>query len=279
MNKITAHIKIFRPLNLCIGAFAVIITASVLGKMDQVTTWLTALIVVVLYNAAANAINDYLDQETDRINRPNRPLITGLVKPNTILIISIILFTIGTLVALTLPFQSTIIAIAIAMPLMIFYNILFKRIPILGNFIISLILGLTFIFAGSALKDINTMIIPALLAFGLTMVRELVKDIADFEGDKMANLNTYPTAVGVKSAWFLTAILSLIIGIGAIVPYSTGIYNHWYIIFVIFGVEIPLAITVFYAMKNPTIMKAKHVSSLLKFSTIAGVFAVWLGSF
>ncbi len=65
MKKLLAHIKILRPLNLTIGAFVVIITASILRKTDQTSVWFIALIVVVYYNAAANAINDYFDLETD----------------------------------------------------------------------------------------------------------------------------------------------------------------------------------------------------------------------
>lgn len=278
MKILLAHIKILRPLNLIIGAFVVIITASILKKMGQVSVWFTALIVVVCYNAAANSINDYFDLETDRINRPNRPLVTGDVKPQTALFLAIILFIIGTILAFTLPFTATFIAVAIALPLMIFYSIKFKGMPLAGNFIIAMILGLTFLFAGAAMQDIKTMLIPALLAFGLTIVRELVKDISDIEGDRRAKLKTFPIKVGVKKAWTLVAVFAILIGIGAIIPYVLGKYNQWYIIFLIFGVEIPLVITVFSMMKFPTITAAERVAKLLKFSTIAGVLAVWLGS-
>lgn len=278
MKKLIAHIIILRPLNLTIGAFAVIITASILKQMGQVSAWFTALIVVVCYNAAANSINDYFDLETDRINRPNRPLVTGDVKPQTALFLAIILFIIGTILAFTLPFTATFIAVAIVLPLMIFYSIWFKGMPLAGNFIISFILGLTFLFAGAALQDLETMIIPALLAFGLTIVRELVKDISDVEGDRRTKLKTFPIKVGVKKAWTLVAVFAILIGIGAIIPFVIGTYNYWYIIFVLFGVEIPLAITVFSMMKFPTITTAERIAKLLKFSTIAGVLAVWLGS-
>lgn len=278
MKKLIAHIIILRPLNLTISAFAVIITASILKQMGQVSVWFTALIVVVCYNAAANSINDYFDLETDRINRPNRPLVTGDVKPQTALFLAIILFIIGTILAFTLPFTATFIAVAIALPLMIFYSIWFKGMPLAGNFIISFILGLTFLFAGAALQDLETMIIPALLAFGLTIVRELVKDISDVEGDRRTKLKTFPIKVGVKKAWTLVAVFAILIGIGVIIPFVIGTYNYWYIIFVLFGVEIPLAITVFSMMKFPTITTAERIAKLLKFSTIAGVLAVWLGS-
>ncbi|MBU0528249.1 geranylgeranylglycerol-phosphate geranylgeranyltransferase [bacterium] len=278
MNKLLAHIKILRPLNCTIGAFTVIITASILKQMSQVSVWLTALYVVVCYNAAANAINDYFDIETDRINRPNRPLVSGDVKQQTALFLAIALFIIGTVWATTLLFAATIIAVAIALPLMIFYSIWFKGMPLVGNLIIALILGLTFLFAGAALNDMQKMIIPAILAFGLTAVRELVKDISDVEGDRKVNLKTFPIIAGVEKAWWLASVFAIIIGIGAILPFIMGKYNYWYIIFVLFGVEIPLVITVFSTMKSPTIITAKRVAQLLKFSTIAGVFAVWLGS-
>lgn len=278
MNKLLAHFKILRPLNLTIGAFSVIITASILKQIDQVAVWLTALIVVVAYNAAANAINDYFDLETDKINRPNRPLVTGEVQPKTALYLSIILFIIGTLFAITLPTIAIFIAIAIALPIMIFYSTWFKGMPLVGNFTIAMILGVTFLFAGAALENMSTMIVPALLAFGLTLTRELVKDISDVEGDRKAKLKTFPIVAGIKKAWILAMIFAVLIGIGAILPFKFGIYNNWYMIFVIFGVEIPLAITVFSAMKFPTIIAAERIAKLLKFSTIAGVIAVWLGS-
>lgn len=278
MNKLLAHFKILRPLNLTIGAFSVIITASILKQIDQVAVWLTALIVVVAYNAAANAINDYFDLETDKINRPNRPLVTGEVQPKTALYLSIILFIIGTLFAITLPTIAIFIAIAIALPIMIFYSTWFKGMPLVGNFTIAMILGVTFLFAGAALENMSTMIVPALLAFGLTLTRELVKDISDVEGDRKAKLKTFPIVAGIKKAWILAMIFAVLIGIGAILPFKFGIYNNWYMIFVIFGVEIPLAITVFSAMKFPTIIAAERIAKLLKFSTIIGVIAVWLGS-
>jgi len=278
MKKILAHIKIMRPLNLIIGAFSVIITASILKEMDQVSVWFTALCVVVFYNAAANTLNDYFDLEIDKINRPNRPLVTGDVKAQTALVLSIILFAIGTVLAFTLPLTATFIAVAIALPLMMFYSIWFKGMPLVGNLIIALILGLTFLFAGAALNNIEIMIIPALLAFGLTVVRELVKDISDVEGDRKVNLKTYPIITGVEKAWVLTAVFAVFMGIGAIFPFMIGKYNILYLIFVLFGVEIPLVITVFSAVKSPTIITAKRVAQLLKISTIAGVFAVWLGS-
>lgn len=278
MKKFKAYIKILRPLNLMIGAFAVVITASILNSLHMVFNWVTALVVVVLCNGAANALNDYFDLETDKINRPNRPLVTGALLPRHALTYSIILFCTGILLSFALPYQATIIAILIALPLMTLYNVWFKRIPLLGNFVIAFVLGITFLFAGAALNNINAMYILAILAVGLTMVRELIKDIADYEGDKKANISTYPVVFGVRKAWVVVALLAIMIGGGAIIPYQMGAFNNIYLAILILGIEIPLAISVFFAMKFPTIDKAKKMAVLLKFSTLMGVFAFWLGS-
>jgi len=274
-----AHIKICRPLNCLIGAFSVIVTASILRKINDFEMWFPALIVVIFYNAAANIINDYFDIETDSINRPNRPLITGTVQPQVALIMVIALFVFGTILAFTLPSLATILAVTIALPLMIFYSIWFKKIALIGNVIIALILGLTFVFAGAALHDWQTMLIPAILAFGLTLVREIIKDIADVEGDRRARLRTLPAIFGVRQTWLFTSIFAILIAVVVVIPYLTGIYNNWYLFFVIFCIEIPIGYIVFLAMKNPTISSAKQAAKILKLSTIAGVIAVWVGSF
>ncbi len=279
MKTLQAYIKILRPLNLAIGAFAVIITASILDSLEQVSNWLTALIVVVLCNGAANALNDYFDLDTDRINRPKRPLVTGSLKPKNVMIFAIILFLVGIVLAFGLPVQATIIAVAIVLPLMVFYNIWLKSVPLLGNFVIAFILGITFLFAGAALNNMEAITTLAILAMGLTMVRELVKDIADYDGDIKTKVRTFPTVFGIAKAWYLSAFFAILIGLGATVPYLSGQFNYIYLIILIFGVEIPLAITVFYGMKYPTIDSAIKNARLLKFSTIMGVFAFWLGSF
>lgn len=278
MNKLLAHIKLFRPLNLTIGAFAVFISASILQVLNEVVPLVAAILVVVCYNAAANAINDYCDLEIDRINRPDRPLVIGLVSSKFALWIAVLLFTIGSIIAFMLPALATGIAILLAMPLMIFYSFTFKSLPLVGNMVIALILGLTFIFAGAAFGNIFPLIIPALLAFGLAILRELVKDIADYEGDIELSLRTYPIKVGVERAIKQSIWLAILIGISTLLPYFVGYYSLAYLILLILGVEIPLFIIVLSFVKNPTINSARTGSGLLKFSIISGLLAVWAGS-
>ena len=137
---------------------------------------------------------------------------------------------------------------------------------------------LSFIFCGTVLGNVYPMWTPGLLAFSLTLIREITKDIADLEGDQIAKYNTYPIQHGIKGAIKLISLLSLVVCLVALVPYFNNTYNNWYLIILLIGVEIPLIIIVLLFIKNPTISSAIISSKILKLSTIMGLLAIYTGS-
>ena len=274
MNFILGFIKLLRPLNIAVAAFAVLVSAYILGVYEQYYILTCVVIVVIAYNGAANAFNDYCDYEIDLINRPNRPLSRGMITCSQALIFAVILFLIGSIIAFQLPFYATLIAVGIALPLMVVYSLRLKGMPLLGNIVVAAILGLTFIFCGLAFNNIVPMIVPAILAFGLTLVRELIKDIADVEGDNSVGLKTLPLVLGKNKAINFAVINVVIIGLGALLPYFLHIYGKYYLILLVIGVEIPLAIIVVLFMKSPSTSTAIKSAKLLKFSTIIGLTAI-----
>ena len=278
MKTIIAHIRLFRPLNLLTGAFAVYVSSAILRSLYQTSELTFAILTVVGYNAAANSLNDFIDFKIDQVNRPDRPLTAGLVKRNTALIFSVLLFVGGSVTALFLSKLAAMIAILIVLPLIISYNLKLKQLPLVGNIVIALILGLTFVFSGAVFGNIKPMIIPCFLAFGLTLVRELVKDMEDMEGDRLAGLTTFPIITGFNRAGKLTALFAVMIGVGALAPYMMGIYSFWYLVFLVLGVEIPLIILVVLFMKSPEKLNFSLASKTLKISTILGIIAIYCGS-
>ena len=278
MKTIIAHIRLFRPLNLLTGAFSVYVSSAILRSLYQTSELTFAILTVVCYNAAANSLNDFIDFKIDQVNRPDRPLTAGLVKRNTALVFSVLLFVGGSVTALFLSKLAAMIAILIVLPLIISYNLKLKQLPLVGNIVIALILGLTFVFSGAVFGNIKPMIIPCFLAFGLTLVRELVKDIEDMEGDRQSGLITFPIIAGFNRAGKLTALFAVIIGVGALAPYMMDIYSFWYLAFLVLGVETPLVILVVLIMKSPEKINFSLASKVLKISTILGIIAIYYGS-
>ena len=274
MNLILGFIKLLRPLNIAVAAFAVLVSAYILGVYEQYYILTCVVIVVIAYNGAANAFNDYCDYEIDLINRPNRPLSRGMITSFQALSFAVILFAIGSITAFQLPFYARLTAVGIAMPLIIIYSMRLKGTPLLGNIAVAMILGLTFVFCGLAFNKLGPMIMPAILAFGLTLVRELIKDIADVEGDNSVGLKTLPLVIGKNKAITVAIIKAVLIGLVSLIPYYLNIYGNYYLILLVIGVEIPLAIVVVLFMKSPSISTAKQSEKLLKFSTIIGLTAI-----
>ena len=279
MDTFFYHIKLLRPLNVFTSGLAMVIGSGILGTLNDTGTLLLVMAVVMCFAGAANALNDVVDYEIDKINRPMRPLPSGFVKKRTALFISILLFSMGTLACLELSEAAKVIGIVIAMPFMVLYSKYLKGMPLIGNMIVAFILGLSFLFCGAAFNNMSPMWIPMILAFGLTLVRELVKDIADMEGDQSAGLKTFPITAGIEKSIQLTIFLSACIGVGAFIPYLYGTYGIWYGILLILGVEIPLGVVVVSLLNNPGISSAIHGARILKFSTLIGLIAIYAGTF
>jgi len=278
MYSISHHIKLLRPLNVIISGMAVFVATAILGELDNHHTLSLTIIIVMLFTAASNSLNDALDYEIDLINRPDRPIPSNHVSIQVALFISLILFLIGAALCLQLPGLAIVVGIFLAIPLIIIYCTSLKSRYLIGNIAVSLVLGMTFLFVGASHGNVSPMVVPMCLAFGLTLLRELVKDIADIEGDQFLGLRTFPILFGMNWAIRTIIVLCILIGLGSLIPYFIGVYGPGYIISLFIGVELPLMIIIFIFLKNPSISSAIYSARILKFSTLMGLLSIYLGT-
>ena len=139
-----SYLEILRPQNGVIGIFAVIVGAMLVGFNNYFFIALACLSVFIILSAG-NVINDYFDYEIDKINKKNRPIPSGRIKRNSALYYSIALFLIGIALAFYLNFNNFILAL-INSGLLILYSYKLKGQPLIGNVIVSWLVGSTFIF-------------------------------------------------------------------------------------------------------------------------------------
>ena len=278
MKYLLGYIMIIRPLNVFLGGLTILISSLIIKYEGPAISVILPVFVVMFFTIGANTLNDYFDYEIDKINRPDRAISSGLVLRNHALILSLFSLIVGVLIALRLNKDSQLLSIGVSLPLIIAYNVKLKNYALIGNIIVSLILAMSFIYAGLVFEKTEPLIIPALLAFGLTLIREIVKDLADIKGDKSAGLMTFPIVYGKKKTIILCTILSLFLGIGSFIPFLTGYYNTFYGISLILMVEIPLAVVVISLLNKPVILTAKRGSKLLKFCTLGGLLSIYIGT-
>ena len=278
MKILADYVRILRPINIIISAGTVIACAGILKSFENIPLLIYTIFTVGLFIGGANIFNDIQDKNEDKINKPNRPISAELISLKAAGNYAKALFISGASMCFLLPQSAAKLAWFIVFPLMIIYSITLKSIPLIGNGVIALLLGLTFLFCGLVFGDIVPMIIPAGLAFSLTFVRELTKDIEDIEGDKRSGLNTFPIMFGLNKAVQLVILLSVATGILSFIPYLIKLYSVFYLIPLVLGVELPLAIVVFSFMKSHSRSTARKSSILLKTATIMGIISIYTGA-
>ena len=239
------------------------------------------IIVVFCFTGAANILNDVLDVHIDIINKPKRILPSGYLSIRNAVIFMGLLFLIGILASTQINPLGRQIALILVLPMLVLYTPLFKRLPLIGNLIVGIILGLVFLFTeGSIYGEINMMWTPFILATILSTIRELCKDAEDVRGDLNANFQTFPLKYGFNNTLWVIRILSVGLCVYSIIPWIVGQYGLAYLFSLIICVETPLLYGVFCIIKmNSHPEDYSQVARLMKIVTLMGIIVIFLSGF
>ena len=270
-------IKILRPVNLFITLICVLLAALIIDDLSY--SLIPFIIVILCLVGFSNILNDIFDYQIDAANNLERPLSSGLMKHWHAIIYAIVLLCISLFMIFNYNFNSLTryLILFINLPLIIFYTPIFKKIALLGNIIVSFILSMVFITTSSYLNgDIALIIPPALLAFLLMLIRELVKDIADLEGDKQFNIHTLPVKFGIHTTFKVIIFISFVLI--SIAFYFTTLYNMQYLISLLIFVVLPLIYHLYQFSKNKTATYCIYLAKVLKLITIFGVIVIYLAT-
>jgi geranylgeranylglycerol-phosphate geranylgeranyltransferase len=266
--------QLIRLPNIFIGELTLIILIWILRPAEISSAFWLGSLVVFLIMAGANILNDILDLETDRVNRPDRPLVSGRISLRVAEIFSFSAFTLAVLLSFPLKREAMGISF-LAVLLLLFYTSDFKKIPFWGNFTVALVSGLLLVFGGTLLGNAKNSLIPALLAFGVHLLREIIKDFEDREGDAEAGIATLATSGnpdrGIKIIR-LTALLFILFLVAVIL---SGKYGLFFTLLTVPLIIIPLSVFLLRAKNNVYEKKYFHTFSLfLKLSMVIGLAAL-----
>ena len=270
-------IKILRPLNLLITLICIFLSSLIIDKLSYSVLPIAS--VIVLLVGFANIINDIFDYKIDQVNNKGRMIASGLVGRSYGLIYAIFLLCIALFIIFNYQFNDITkqLILLVNLPLIILYTPVFKKIPLIGNMIVSFLLSMVFVVTTTYLQgDINLIIPPAVLAFLLMVIREIIKDIADLDGDKTFYINTLPVKFGVDYTFRIIIFFSIILILVSI--YFTKLYNITYFIFLCLFVLLPLIYYLYQLSKNKTANYCIYLAKVLKLITIFGVIVIYLAS-
>jgi geranylgeranylglycerol-phosphate geranylgeranyltransferase len=196
-----------------IGLGVVIGEAIGLGVLPGIREAVFGFLTASLMMAGTMVANDVYDVEIDKLNSPQRPLPSGMVKTRNAVALAVALS------AAAIGFSAlinlwTFLTALLALALMIYYNTRGKKTGLIGNAVVSFNVALPFFYGGLAVNSISPLLfIFSVVAFLANFGREIAKGIADVEGDSLRHVRTLAVVKGTKAAalasggLFVTAVL------------------------------------------------------------------------
>jgi len=280
MSTILKYLKFIRAINCLLAAAGAMVGAYL--------TWMTpfhfgpimAALAAFLVCAAGNIVNDVVDVGIDRINRPNRLLVTKEISKTAAIRLAV-LFTIGSLALSLLVNKAAFLSVSFAILLLALYNFKAKKIPVLGNLIVAILGGMTFITGGLAVDsrlafELPGPLIPAIFAFLFHLAREIVKDVEDVEGDRLQGVRTLPQMVGVSKALLTALGVFFLLSLVSIIPVFNGWFGRSYEVIAVYLIDLPTLLLLIFVWGNPTQKMLKTGSLALKGGMILGILALVL---
>ena len=252
----------------------------------------------VLIAAAGYIINDYFDLNIDRVNKPDRLVVEKIIKRRWAIIWHWALSGVGVLIGFYISWKIKNIFIGlthIATVVMLwFYSTTFKRKLIIGNIIISLLTAWVILVLYVCEFRLHTFIQPgyrqvlariykfavlyAGFAFIISLVREVVKDIEDMQGDAAYNCRTMPIVWGVNvskvfaATWLIVVILSL-----AILQFYVLQYKWWWVVaYSIVLIILPLVLILKDLYRAVTTSDYHRLSTWIKGVMLTGILSLLL---
>jgi 4-hydroxybenzoate polyprenyltransferase len=165
---------------------------------------------VMLVGASGYLINDLFDVAIDRVNKPNKVLIDKAFSKKTVWTVYSSLNSLALLIGFLI--NETILLLLLFCIVSLWgYALFLKKIALLGNILISFLSALVVLILGILQREWYPLaLLFAVFAFCISLIREIIKDMEDIEGDRVGQCKTLPILVGISGAKILTIILLII---------------------------------------------------------------------
>lgn len=251
--------------------------------------------------AAGYIINDYFDTQADLINKPKRVVVGIKISRRIAMILHAVLNVFGIGIGIYLSFYiqlpSLSLVFIIATGLLWFYSTNYKRQFLVGNLSVAFLTGLVplmvVLFEIPLLnREYGEVMIRnnasfsyifawvsafSFFAFLTTLIREVIKDAEDLEGDNAYGMKTIPIVLG--SFWTKFLLVTLISGtIGMLIfllikyiVFSVEPMDYISLIYFALFLVIPLILLAIQLMAARNKKGYRRASGLIKLVMLAGI--------
>ncbi|WP_299680581.1 geranylgeranylglycerol-phosphate geranylgeranyltransferase [uncultured Dokdonia sp.] len=271
--------------------YTIELTLSILGFIFLVTA-------TTFIAAGGYIINDIIDVTADKINKPKRRTVGVSIDPKRAKLLYYLFTFIG------IGFGFTLAAV-LSTPLyfllfagtafgLYMYSRFLRKIVLVGNVLVSFTIAIAIaivpIFELLPIDpgyddDLKRLLLDIILdisiaAFLINLIREIVKDVEDIQGDYVARYRTLPIILGAQRTARIASVLSLIT-LTLISWYTfTFLYDHKITVGILFfGVIAPLGYVATQLWEANKKSEFTRLSFILKIIMLVGIIAIPLISY
>ena len=266
------------------------------ASIDSNKQFFFILFASVLIAAAGYIINDYFDLNIDQVNKPNKVVVNSLISRRWVIFWHLFLSVSGLFFSiLAFPIHGywhLLLANLASILLLWFYSTNFKKQLLIGNIVISLLTAWVIVilyFSKYPLKIAGLLkidpqeirffrftILFASFAFVISLIREVIKDMEDADGDRKYGCRTMPIVWGINASKVFVAVW-LVVLISAILILQLYVLSFawWYsIIYCLLCIVTPLLWILWKLFLAQTPAQFHQLSSVVKFVMFTGILSM-----
>ncbi|MCF8232524.1 MAG: geranylgeranylglycerol-phosphate geranylgeranyltransferase [Bacteroidales bacterium] len=267
------------------------------GINETLPGWVFGLLSLstILIAGGGYVINDVFDVKIDQVNKPADKMVGKYISAtkaeNFYWTLTAAGILTGFMAGVIIDYINFVFIYILTALLLWFYSSSLKKLPVVGNLVIAFLSALSFylvwlaeLFYGNFLSGpYDAPVIGSILVWGYTafafiinILREIIKDIEDLEGDKYFGGRTLPVIIGVQATRYIAigiAVFVFLMSIGA--QYLMGIAG-WYVMFGYFVIliQLPLVILMIILSKAGQKRHFDNITKLTKLVMITGVVSM-----
>ncbi len=303
MKTIAAFLRLVRWPNLVFIVvtqvlFYTCILVPTIGHNLKLTFPVFELLVIssVLIAAAGYIINDYFDLNIDQVNKPDAIVVQRFISRRWAIFWHFLLSSIGIVLAFYISWELRNPIIGFAnfgcVILLWLYSTTFKKQLLVGNILISLLTAWVVLVIYFAEMRVSLFDDPAYIAsfknvfkyailysgfaFIISLIREVVKDVEDREGDARYGCKTMPIVWGLTASKVFIAIWTIVLLASLLIIQVIGLFKGWWlgVIYTALAVLIPIVKFLIDLKKAKQAESFHQLSSLVKAIMLAGILTM-----
>ena len=253
----------------------------------------------VFIAAAGYIINDYFDLNIDKINKPSKIIVEKVIRRRWAIFWHLALTIMGVLLSFWVGYRigNSLLGLmnTLCALLLWVYSTTFKKKLLIGNVIISLLtawvvlvlyfceLRVTRVFypLNDGYQQYITQLFKVAImysgfAFIISLVREVIKDVEDMQGDQRYGCKTMPILWGVPAAKVFSAtLLTVLIAALCIVQfYVLQLHRWWSALYCVVFILLPLLRVLYKLYKAASVSEYHALSTEVKLVMLTGILSM-----